>query len=107
MRFKVILKYILPSLDFLYNYWKILSERTTTQDIEKTLENEIAFHPGPHELVWICGNLDSGQVDVYSSILQSKSDLIFSPLVGGLVDAINKNSLDMVGYLIIYKKDWP
>ena len=66
------------------------------EDVEKILENEIAFHPGPHELVWINGNIDNGQVEVHSSLLQSKSDLIFSPLVGDLVDVMNGSSLENV-----------
>ena len=73
------------------------------EDVEKILENEIAFHPGPHELVWINGNIDNGQVDVHSSLLQSKSDLIFSPLVGDLVDVMNEgSSLENVSSNFIY-----
>ena len=68
------------------------------EDVEKILENEIAFHPGPHELVWINGNIDNGQVEVHSSLLQSKSDLIFSPLVGDLVDVMNGSSLENVSF---------
>ena len=71
-------------------------EKTSLEDVEKILENEIAFHPGPHELVWINGNIDNGQVEVHSSLLQSKSDLIFSPLVGDLVDVMNGSSLENV-----------
>ena len=74
-------------------------EKTSLEDVEKILENEIAFHPGPHELVWINGNIDNGQVEVHSSLLQSKSDLIFSPLVGDLVDVMNGSSLENVSFI--------
>ena len=81
-------------------YWIIFcsEEKTSLEDVEKILENEIAFHPGPHELVWINGNIDNGQVEVHSSLLQSKSDLIFSPLVGDLVDVMNGSSLENVSF---------
>ena len=60
------------------------------------LKNDIAFYHGPQELVWICGNLDSGCVEVYSSFLQSKSDVIFSPLIGNLIDIISENNPEQV-----------
>ena len=60
------------------------------------LKNDIAFYHGPQELVWICGNLDSGCVEVYSSFLQSKSDVIFSPLIGHLIDVISENNPEEV-----------
>ena len=60
------------------------------------LKNDIAFYHGPQELVWICGNLDSGCVEVYSSFLQSKSDVIFSPLIGNLIDVISGNNPEEV-----------
>jgi len=60
------------------------------------LKNDIAFYHGPQELVWICGNLDSGCVEVYSSFLQSKSDVIFSPLIGNLIDIISENNPEQI-----------
>ena len=77
-----------------YNFY--FSETTLQSDIEKVLKNDIAFYHGPQELVWICGNLDSGCVEVYSSFLQSKSDVIFSPLIGNLIDIISENNPEQV-----------
>ena len=68
------------------------------------LKNDIAFYHGPQELVWISGNLDSGRVEVYSSFLQSKSDVIFSPLIGNLIDIISENNPEEVNAYIMHSK---
>ena len=36
--------------------------------------------------MWIHGNLETGQTDIYSSLMQEKGDVVFAPLVADLVD---------------------
>ena len=50
------------------------------------MAKDVRYHDGPKELMWIHGNLETGQTDIYSSLMQEKGDVVFAPLVADLVD---------------------
>ena len=57
--------------------------------------------------MWIHGNLETGQTDIYSSLMQEKGDVVFAPLVADLVDNLeglepNLPSQNVRYFLIVF-----
>ena len=61
-------------------------DEMTEKTIEDILMKDIRYHEGSKELMWIHGNVENGQTEIYSSIMQEKGDVIFAPLIADLVD---------------------
>ena len=71
------------------------------------MAKDVRYHEGPKELMWIHGNLETGQTDIYSSLMQEKGDVVFAPLVADLVDNLeglqpNLPSQNVRYFLIVF-----
>ena len=58
----------------------------TEKTIGDILMKDIRYHESSKELMWIHGNVENGQTEIYSSSMQEKGDVIFAPLIADLVD---------------------
>ena len=68
----------------------------TEKTIEDILMNDIRYHECSKELMWIHGNVENGQTEIYSSIMQEKGDVIFAPLIADLVDNLEDSQPENV-----------
>ena len=68
----------------------------TEKTIEDILLKDIRHHEGSKELMWIHGNVENGQTEIYSSIMQEKGDVIFAPLIADLVDNLEDSQPENV-----------
>ena len=64
----------------------------TNNNVRAILEADVRFHQGQKEFMWIHGNIENGQTDIYSSNMAEKCDVIFAPLVADLVDIFEEKT---------------
>ena len=77
--------------------WRIFfRDEMTEKTIEDILMKDIRYHEGSKELMWIHGNVENGQTEIYSSIMQEKGDVIFAPLIADLVDNLEDSQPENV-----------
>ena len=81
-----------------FEFKKLFFLLSRGEEISSIIEEDVSNHNRANELMWIHGNCESGNTEIFSSALPTSHHIVFAPLVADLVDLIEESnsSLDNV-----------